>query len=67
MDQFLGGGSNPHKAGHYLPGTGQEVVLPEALVATPPSLVVVMNPIYLDEIRAQLAELGLAPELLAVG
>jgi hypothetical protein len=58
---------NPHKAGHYLPGTGQEVVLPEALVATPPSLVVVMNPIYLDEIRAQLAELGLAPELLAVG
>jgi SAM-dependent methyltransferase len=58
---------NPHKTGHYLPGTGQEVVMPEALVATLPSLVVVMNPIYLSEIRAKLAELGLTPDVVAVG
>ena len=58
---------NPHKAGHYLPGTGQEVVLPAALADDPPSLVVVMNPIYRKEIAADLEGMGLRPVLLAVG
>mgnify|MGYP003554653687 FL=1 len=31
-----------------------------------PDVVIVMNPIYCDEIRADLAAMGLAPEVTAV-
>lgn len=57
---------NPFKQGKFLPGTGHEVSSPESLVETPPDSVIVMNPIYLPEIGAQLAEMGLQPELVAV-
>jgi len=57
---------NPYKHGRFMPGTGQEIVAPEALRDLRPDLVIVMNPIYLDEIRADLARLGLAPEVAAV-
>jgi SAM-dependent methyltransferase len=58
---------NPHKQGRYSPGTGHLIVGPEALGEISPDLVVVMNPIYRDEIRAKLAEIGLHPEVLAIG
>jgi len=57
---------NPHKQGKFLPGTGHRVIGPEALKAAPPDTVIVMNPIYLPEIGAQLAGMGLSPELVAV-
>lgn len=57
---------NPHKQGKHLPGTGHEVIGPEALKAAPPDAVIVMNPIYLPEIGAQLRGMGLTPELVAV-
>ena len=57
---------NPFKQGKYLPGTGHLVSAPESLVAAPPDTVIVMNPIYLDEVGTMLADLGLSPELLAV-
>lgn len=57
---------NPHKHGKFLAGAGHEIVAPETLREARPDLVVVMNPIYLDEIRADLAKMGLAPELTAV-
>ncbi|MEM7237791.1 MAG: methyltransferase, partial [Pseudomonadota bacterium] len=57
---------NPHKQGKFLPGTGHRVVAPDMLVGSPPDTVVVMNPIYLPEIGAQLGDLGLSPELVAV-
>jgi hypothetical protein len=50
---------NPRKHGRFLPGTGHEVVGPEALVAAPADLVLVMNPVYEAEIRRSLADLGL--------
>lgn len=63
---LLGGGEgielavdvNPGKQGTYLAGSGQPIVAPEALREYRPALVIVMNPIYEDEIRAQLAALG---------
>lgn len=55
---------NPFKAGKFMAGTGQQIVSPEFLVDYEPDLVVAMNPIYLDEIRAQLDALGLQPELI---
>jgi hypothetical protein len=49
----------------YLAGTGHEVRAPEDLVDRPPDLVIAMNAIYLDEIRAQLHGLGLRAEVVA--
>jgi hypothetical protein len=57
---------NPHKRGKFLPVTGHEVIGPAALASAPPDTVIVMNPIYLPEIAADLATLGLAPELVAI-
>lgn len=57
---------NTHKQGKYMPGTGHVVSAPEAMVADPPALVIVMNPIYLDEISADIAKLGLNPEIVAL-
>ncbi len=57
---------NPYKQGRFLPASGHVVVAPEELVERRPDCVVVMNPIYLDEVRAELARLGLAPEVVAL-
>ncbi len=57
---------NPYKHGMFMAGTGQQIVAPEFLVEYQPDRVIVMNPIYLDEIRTMLTHLGLNPELTAV-
>ena len=57
---------NPYKQGKFVPGTGHRVWSPEELAAAPPDTVIVMNPVYLPEIGAQLASMGLDPELVAV-
>lgn len=54
---------NPHKWGKFMAGSGHEIVAPGALTEVRPELVLVMNPIYLDEIRDELARLGLKPEV----
>ena len=45
---------NPAKHGMFMPGTGHEIVAPAQLREIRPSLVVVMNPVYVDEIRHDL-------------
>jgi SAM-dependent methyltransferase len=57
---------NPFKQGKFLPGTGHQVVGPERLAEVRPDHVIVMNPIYCDEIRRDLERMGLAPELVPV-
>ena len=57
---------NPRKHGRFIPGTGHEVVGPDALVADPPDVVLVMNSVYEDEIRSTLAGLGLASTTVTV-
>ncbi|MGE0409133.1 MAG: class I SAM-dependent methyltransferase [Amphiplicatus sp.] len=57
---------NPHRHGHFLPATGQEIVPPAALREIRPDLVIVMNRIYKDEIRRDLDAMGLAPEVAAL-
>lgn len=57
---------NPFKQGKFLPGTGHRVSAPETLAAAPPDMVIVMNPVYLPEIGAQLAGMGLHPDLVAL-
>jgi SAM-dependent methyltransferase len=57
---------NPHKWGKFMVGSNHEIVAPEVLRTLEPDLVVAMNPIYLDEIGAQLRELGVQTELTAL-
>ena len=54
---------NPHKQGTYNAGTGQRIVAPEELLEIEPALVVVMNPVYEQEITEQLTGLGLHPDI----
>ena len=57
---------NPHKHERYIPGTGQRVVPPAFLQEYRPEVVVVMNPIYRDEIQGQVRSLGLTAEVMPV-
>ena len=50
----------------YLATCGQEIIAPDRLPERPPGLVIAVNPIYREEIRRQLADMGLAPELLTL-
>jgi SAM-dependent methyltransferase len=57
---------NPYKQGKYMPGSGHPVIAPKALVDEPPDLVIVMNPVYVPEIKSSLNEMGLMPEVVAL-
>jgi len=57
---------NPHKHGTYMAGTGQEIVAPEFLREYHPDVVIVMNPIYRQEIRRHLDQLGVRAEIVTV-
>jgi 2-polyprenyl-3-methyl-5-hydroxy-6-metoxy-1,4-benzoquinol methylase len=57
---------NPHKHGTFMAGTGHEIVGPDVLVDERPDVVIIMNPIYRNEIERDLARRGLAPEILTV-
>ena len=58
---------NPHKENKYIPGTGQQIVSPNFLIDYQPDIVIVMNPIYENEIRQMLNEMYLMPQLLSQG
>lgn len=55
---------NPHRAGKYAPGLGLPISAPEALPRLTPDTIVVMNPIYMQEIAARCAGEGWQAELL---
>lgn len=57
---------NPRRRGRFLPGTGQEVVLPEFLKSYAPDIIVITNPTYETEIRNQADILGLQAEFLTL-
>ncbi|MDH3579118.1 MAG: class I SAM-dependent methyltransferase [Hyphomicrobiales bacterium] len=57
---------NPYKQGKFLPGSGHRVIAPQALVDDPPDIVIVMNPVYVDEISEQLRGLGISADVVAV-
>jgi SAM-dependent methyltransferase len=57
---------NPHRQGYFMSGTGQKIVSPGFLRTYKPDVVIVMNAIYCDEIRRDLEQMRLAPELLSV-
>ncbi len=57
---------NPRKQGMFVTGTGQEIVAPEDLMDIQPDVVMVMNPIYIDEIRMMVGALGIDAEFVTV-
>ena len=55
---------NPRKHGKYVPGTGQRIVAPDSLLEQQAGTIVVMNPVYSEEISRALRELGLEADVL---
>lgn len=58
---------NPHRRGRYMPGVGVPISAPADLPALDPDHVVVMNPAYTEEIRAELDRWGVTPEVHPLG
>jgi SAM-dependent methyltransferase len=56
---------NPHKQGMYAPGVGQKIVHPGFLKKYQPDVVIVMNPIYLQEIKNILTKMNLKPSVIS--
>lgn len=57
---------NPHLTGNFIPGIGIPYVNPEFLRDYQPDVVIAMNSVYLNEIKANLAEYGVQPELFGL-
>lgn len=55
---------NPRKHGTYIAGSGQPVVPPGFVARYRPDYIFVMNPIYLDEIAAEMNAMGVFPTVL---
>lgn len=55
---------NPHKHGRFAPRTGTPVRAPEALRGQPIESIIIMNPLYRDEIAGAVAALGLTSEII---
>ncbi|MBB65406.1 MAG: SAM-dependent methyltransferase [Waddliaceae bacterium] len=55
---------NPYKDGKYMAGTGQRIVSPSFLAEYKPDIVIIMNPIYHNEIESMLNEMNLYPEII---
>lgn len=55
---------NPRKHGCFIVGAGQKIVAPDALKAIQPAVVVIMNPIYKDEIAGKLRDLGINAQVM---
>ena len=57
---------SPRKHGKFIPGTGQEIVPPQALVDINPDVIFLMNGTYTEEVQHLLKDMGLSPLLEVV-
>jgi hypothetical protein len=57
---------NPYRVGKFLPGTGQRIVAPSFLRDYQPDNVVIMNPVYRDEVRRELARQRCEPRVYTI-
>jgi 2-polyprenyl-3-methyl-5-hydroxy-6-metoxy-1,4-benzoquinol methylase len=58
---------NPLKWNTYLAGTGQKVVGPDILSVYRPDLIILMNPLYTEEVQALVDSSGISAEICSVG
>lgn len=54
--------TNPNRQGKYLPVTGQRVMPPAFVAEHAPDVVLITNPSFTEEIKAQARALGVSPE-----
>ena len=57
---------NPKKQGMYIPGVGQKIIPPEFLQKYRPDVIIVINPIYMNEIQNMVKNIGIEPNFLMV-
>ena len=57
---------NPYRVGKFLPSTGQRIVQPAFLCDYHPDNVVIMNPIYRDEVERELASQRCDPRVYTI-
>ena len=57
---------NPQRHGKFISGAGKEIVAPEFLKQYKPDTVIVMNPIYCNEIKKMMADMGLSSRISLV-
>ncbi|HKK15613.1 MAG TPA: hypothetical protein VJ981_02835 [Gammaproteobacteria bacterium] len=57
---------NPYRQGKYLPGIGKQVLAPESINFASIDLVIVMNNIYLNEIRKKTGSEASGTKILAL-
>ena len=55
---------NPHRHGKYAPGVGKQIKPPEHIKVERPDTVIVMNPIYADEIGKQIRQMGVTTNVV---
>ena len=53
---------NPRKKGMHVVGSGQEIVHPEFLREYKPDVIILMNPVYKEEIKSMMSEMGLTAD-----
>jgi hypothetical protein len=55
---------NPRKMGRFIGGSGQEIVEPSVVRELRPEAIVLMNPIYREEVSSAVRAFGFEPQLL---
>jgi SAM-dependent methyltransferase len=57
---------NPYRHGKFIPGAGKKIMPPGFLKEYKPDVTIVMNPVYCNEIRRMLADMGVATDVISV-
>jgi SAM-dependent methyltransferase len=57
---------NPYRQGKFLPGSGKKVMPPEFLKEKNPDVIIIMNPVYRNEIMLTLDRMGVSTEVIQV-
>jgi len=55
---------NPRRHGKFIPGVGKQIVAPEFLKQYRPDTIIVMNPIYCNEIKKMMDDMKVAAEFI---
>lgn len=57
---------NPYRQGFFMAGTGHKIISPEFLKVYKPDVVIVMNPVYRDEIQQKLENMSVTAEIMTL-
>jgi SAM-dependent methyltransferase len=55
---------NPRRHGKFIPGVGKQIVSPEFLKQYRPDTIIVMNPIYCNEIKKMMDDMGVVADYI---